>query len=101
MSEKARLFQDTSIYYQIMATSSPRDHKNVGRRVRNFDHGEWERRREDIMLTGAYAKFARKPLLRQHLLSTGNRVLAEARPVDHLKRTGMGAAHPNANFPSR
>ena len=101
MSEKARLFHDTSIYSQIMATPRPRDHKNLGRRVRNFDHGEWERRREDIMLTGAYAKFAQNPLLRQHLLSTGNRVLAEASPVDRLWGIGLDATHPDAGFPSR
>ena len=101
MSEKARLFHDTSIYSQIMATPRCRDHKNLGRRVRNFDHGEWERRREDIMLTGAYAKFAQNPLLRQHLLSTGNRVLAEASPVDRLWGIGLDATHPDAGSPSR
>ena len=81
-----------------MATPRSRD---FGRRVRNFDHGEWERRREDIMLTCAYAKFAQNPLLRQHILSTGNRVLAEASPVDRLWGIGLDATHPDAGFPSR
>ena len=53
------------------------------------------------MLTGAYAKFAQNPLLRQHLLSTGNRVLAEASPVDRLWGIGLDATHPDAGFPSR
>lgn len=101
MSEKARLFNDTQIYSQIMASSSPRVHKDLGRRVRNFDHGRWERHREDIMLTGAYAKFAQNPILRQHLLSTGDRVLAEASPVDPLWGIGISAHHPDASFPSR
>jgi len=70
MSEKARLFGDSSIYSQIMSSSGPHVHKALGRRVRNFDHGVWELRREDIMLTGLYAKFAQNASLREHLLST-------------------------------
>ncbi|CAB1107752.1 unnamed protein product [Ectocarpus sp. CCAP 1310/34] len=58
MSEKAKLFGDMTSCDKIMAATDPMTHKFLGRNVRPFDYAEWERRREEIVLTGSYAKFA-------------------------------------------
>ena len=36
MAEKARIFGDDAAYAKIMATSDPREHKSLGRKVRGF-----------------------------------------------------------------
>ena len=101
MSEKARLFGDQDSLKRIMATSDPSLHKSLGRGVRPFDHAEWELRREDIVLTGTYAKFAQNPSMHAHLLATGDRILAEASPFDPLWGIGMPVSHPHAAQPTR
>ena len=101
MSEKAKLFGDIVTYDKIMATSDPAQHKSLGRQVRPFDYAEWERRREEIVLTGSYAKFAQNAAMKQHLLATGNRTLAEASPFDTLWGIGLPAHHPHAADPSK
>ncbi|CAB1106401.1 unnamed protein product [Ectocarpus sp. CCAP 1310/34] len=58
MSEKAKLFGYLTSYDKIMAATDPKTQKFLGRNVRPFDYAEWERRREETVLTGSYAKFA-------------------------------------------
>ena len=55
---------------------------NYGREVRNFDVVVLEHKRETILLVGSYAKFTQTPAMRQHLLGTDDRLLAEASPLD-------------------
>ena len=101
MSEKAKLFGDQVSYKRIMASTDPSIHKSLGRGVRPFDHARWELRREDIVLTGNYAKFAQNAPMLKHLLATGNRTLAEASPLDTLWGIGFPASHPHAAHPSK
>ena len=65
-----------------MRVSNPTLHKQYGRQIRNFDAVVWEREQESIVLVGSYAKFTRNAAMRQHLLGTGDRLLAEANPYD-------------------
>ncbi|CAB1119356.1 unnamed protein product [Ectocarpus sp. CCAP 1310/34] len=101
MSEKAKLFGDMTSYDKIMAATDPKTHKFLGRNVRPFDYAEWEHRREEIVLTGSYAKFARNHDMKHHLLETGTRLLAEASPFDRVWGIGMSACFPDASDSSK
>ena len=99
MAEKARLFQDYRAVDPIMSSLDPRAHKRIGRGVRNFDSVIWDRVREDAVLAGTFAKFTQNPAMKQHLLSTGTNLLAEASPLDPVWGIGLRADDPEANDP--
>lgn len=99
MAGKAHLFRDEEIFAQILTASSPGAAKELGRKVRNFDQASWLEHRCAIVIAGNYAKFAQHPELENYLLQTGERILVEASPLDHIWGIGMdrhdpGAAHP-------
>ncbi|CAB1103025.1 unnamed protein product [Ectocarpus sp. CCAP 1310/34] len=101
MAEKARIFGDDAAYAKIMATSDPREHKSLGRKVRRFDHALWELRREDVVFPLLYAKFAQNADACERLLATGDRQIAEASPYDGLWGIGVDAFDPRAASPSK
>ncbi|CAB1102907.1 unnamed protein product [Ectocarpus sp. CCAP 1310/34] len=88
-------------YDQIMATTDPKTHKFLGRNVRPFNYALRERRREEIVLMGSYAKFAQNHDMNQHLLETGTRLLAEVSPFDRGCSIGMSAYFPEASDSSK
>ena len=100
MAEKARLFGDLSSLDSILKSVDPAEHKRLGRSVSRFDHAVWDRERVDIAITGNYAKFAQNPDMRRDLLSTGDRILAEASPFDNQWGIGLRADNPAALHPS-
>ena len=59
----------------------------------------WEHERENIVLVGSYAKSILTPARRQHLLGTGNRLLADASPYDTIWGISYRADHQNALCP--
>jgi ribA/ribD-fused uncharacterized protein len=95
MAEKARLFGDRVAEAAVMATSNPREQKRLGRKVRGFDQSRWEAECEEIVYRGNLAKFSQNPKLREMLLDTGNRILAEASPLDRIWGIGLAADHPH------
>ena len=101
MAEKARLFLDHGAAERIMASSDPREHKRLGRGVHNCDCAVWDRVREDAVLAGAFANFTRNLAMKQHLLSTGTKSLAEANPIDPVGGIGLREDDPEAQGPSR
>ncbi|CAB1116433.1 unnamed protein product [Ectocarpus sp. CCAP 1310/34] len=101
MAEKARIFGDDAAYAKIMATSDPREHKSLGRKIRRFDHALWKLRREDVVFSLLYAKFAQNADARERLLATGDRQIAEASPYDGLWDIGVDAFDPRAASPSK
>ncbi|KAI0538032.1 hypothetical protein GGR58DRAFT_513404 [Xylaria digitata] len=58
MHHKALLFGDAEIAATILEATSPRDVRNLGRAVRGFDQGVWERERERIVTEGNWCKFS-------------------------------------------
>ena len=91
MAEKARLFGDEEVRAQIIATPSPRDHKALGRAVRNFDQDTWEAERVAIVVRGNLAKFQQNPEMGAQLLATGDKLLVEASPLDRIWGVGLRA----------
>ena len=66
--------------------------------MRNFDSTVWDREKQNAVLSGNYAKFTQNPAMKHHLLSTGNKRLAEASPLD-LVSIGLRVDDPRANHP--
>lgn len=91
MAEKARLFGDNETLEKIMKSKQPKQIKDLGRQVRNFDENLWAKSRYSIILNGNHAKFLQNEALRQFLIGTKDRVLVEASPYDKIWGIGMSA----------
>lgn len=99
MAEKARLFGDDEIEKAIMCSKDPKQIKALGRKVKNFDETIWQQICHTIVLTGNYYKFLQNPSMLQYLLSTENKVLVEASPLDRIWGIGLGAENHAAQNP--
>ncbi|GAA4391062.1 NADAR family protein [Hymenobacter koreensis] len=89
MAEKARLFGDEAIRTKILSAKHPDQAKRLGREVLHFDAETWDAARFNIVVRGCTAKFEQHPALRAYLLTTGDRVLVEASPVDTIWGIGL------------
>ena len=101
MAEKAGLFRDHRAVELIMSSPDPSTHKRVGRDVRNFDSAVWDREKQNAVLSGTYGKFTQNPAMKLHRLSTGNKRLAEASPLDPVWGVGLRADDPRASDPEK
>jgi ribA/ribD-fused uncharacterized protein len=90
MAQKALLFGDKEAYEKVMAAKSPAEAKATGRQVRDFVDAVWDEKCFQIVVEGNFHKFSQHPDLKEFLLGTGKRILAEASPVD--KKWGIGLA---------
>jgi ribA/ribD-fused uncharacterized protein len=99
MAEKARLFNDNEILEKIMQRNNPKQIKDLGRQIGNFDETLWAESRYSIILKGNYAKFSQKEELKQFLIGTKDKVLVEASPFDKIWGIGMCADDKNIENP--
>ena len=101
MAEKARLFGNDEIRQRIIAARHPDEAKKLGRQVLNFDPQVWDEQKYELVNTGNYQKFSQHSPLQDYLLTTGDRVLAEASPVDAIWGIGLAVSHPDAMQPAK
>ena len=101
MHRKALLFEDLHIARKIMATSSPKEHKALGRQASGFNEASWREHREQIVLAGALAKFGQNEDLLKVLLATGQKTLVEASPYDSLWGIGLSKDDPRSTNPGQ
>ena len=119
MVQKARCFGDEKIAKQMLETTNPKEHKDLGRQVRGFDGKVWDERKcffspagrkegrkrllkyelgkLEIVTQGTYHKFTISDdaeNLRRMLLATDERELVEASPSDRI--WGVGFAERDA-----
>lgn len=99
MAEKARLFKDNETLGKIMKSNHPKQMKDLGRKVKNFDEDLWIKKRYSIILNGNYAKFIQNEDLREFLIKTKDRILVEASPYDKIWGIGMAADDQNIENP--
>lgn len=99
MAEKARLFEDDEVLNEIMESKHPKQIKELGRKVKNFDEKVWEQKRYSIILNGNYAKFIQNERLKEFLLGAKNRVIVEASPYDKIWGIGMSSDDEQINNP--
>ncbi|MEL6614603.1 MAG: NADAR family protein [Bacteroidota bacterium] len=100
MAEKARLFGDEEALGRVLASNHPGEAKAIGREVRGFDLDRWKAARYRIVVHGNVTKFSTYPGLSRFLLTTGDRVLVEASPVDRVWGIGLSADDTRAQDPS-
>ena len=84
MYNKALLFDDKDIAQEILKNNQPKAIKELGRKVKNFNDGIWDKMKYKIVFKGNYYKFSQNTELRTFLLNTKNKVLAEASPYDKV-----------------
>ena len=101
MAEKARVILDHDTADRNMASPDPRENKRLGRGVQNFNCATWDRVQEDAVLAGSFGKFTQNPVIKQHLVSTGTKRLAQASPSNPVCGIGLRADDPEAQDPSR
>jgi ribA/ribD-fused uncharacterized protein len=101
MAEKARLFNDTETLQKIMIAEEPNTCKYLGRQVKNFDSKTWDATCYQIVFQGNLAKFSQNEDLKKELLATGDKILVEASPYDHIWGIAMSKDHPDCVNPSK
>jgi ribA/ribD-fused uncharacterized protein len=89
MAQKALLFGDHKSFEKIIAVSHPGEVKKIGREISGFSESAWEANRFEIVVTGNLAKFSQNHSLGEFLISSGERVLVEASPVDRIWGVGL------------
>ncbi|WP_312310124.1 NADAR family protein [Stenotrophomonas indicatrix] len=101
MAGKARLFGDTKILDQILASATPESAKALGRRIEDFDDAQWTQARYALVVEGNRAKFSQNAALGDFLRATADQVLVEASPVDFIWGIGLAKDHADAHNPAR
>ena len=89
MWKKAMFFNDTETARKIAQVSNPSIAKKLGRQVKNFDIQKWSEVSYQIMVDVNFAKYGQKPLLKEILLSTGDKTVVEASPYDTIWGIGL------------
>ncbi|WP_109440418.1 NADAR family protein [Acinetobacter haemolyticus] len=99
MAQKAKLFGDHEIFEKILNVRHPNEAKQLGRNVRHYDEQRWREQRFEIVVQANLAKFSQHQELKNFLISTNNRILVEASPVDKIWGVGMAKDHENIQDP--
>lgn len=101
MAKKALLAGDLEHYILIMHEKDPAQCKKYGKNVRALDVAAWNNCKEEVVYHANLAKFTQNPVLKDLLLSTGHKVLAEASPYDKIWGIGLEAANPDSADPTK
>jgi ribA/ribD-fused uncharacterized protein len=94
MAGKAKLFGDHASFAKIMTEANPRVQKKLGQKVTGFVEKTWLAHRLAIVSAATYAKFTQHPAFKARLLATGDKIIAEASPLDSLWGIGMAVSDP-------
>ncbi len=96
MYQKAIMFGDINTAHAILLTGNPKEQKDLGRMVSNYNDAVWSAKRVEIMVEGLFEKFNQNPLLKEALLNTGDTIIVEASPVDRIWGIGLAEDDPRA-----
>lgn len=96
MYQKAIMFGDINVAQAILLTNNPKEQKDLGRMVANYDEIVWSDKRVEIMVEGLFEKFNQNPILKEILLNTGDTIIAEASPYDRIWGIGLTEDDPRA-----
>lgn len=89
MWRKAALFNDMETANKILKAETPKECKRLGHNLSNFNLQIWKDHRHLIVGRGIFLKFSQNPALKERLLATENRILAEATPFDKIWGIGL------------
>ena len=100
MAQKAKLFGDSDVFEQILYVKTPKEAKDLGRKVRFFDVSVWENKAFDIVVKGNFEKFSQNKPLKNFLIETYPQILVETSPVDKIWGIGLAQDNKKVNNPS-
>lgn len=100
MAAKAKVFNDVDTWRAILDAPSPKEAKELGRKVRNYNDEVWAQCRILVVIAGNMAKFGQHSDLAKLLNDTGQKVLVEASPHDTLWGIGVEQTHGRAYDPN-
>ncbi len=89
MHSKAIFFSDYDIAEMILREQLPREQKALGRQVKNFRAGDWNRNAKGFVYLGNFAKFYQNAKLMKKLKNTRGTTLVEASPHDKIWGIGL------------
>lgn len=88
-----------NVLQDILKSTNPGLAKSLGRQVKGFVPQIWNEQCLSIVIAGNLAKFSQNNQLANFLLSTQERVLVEASPVDKIWGIGLPQNTPNIDNP--
>lgn len=89
MYKKALLFEDYEYACKILESKDPKEIKEYGRLIRNFNEEQWNLNKQEIVVQGNILKFSQNAELREYLRNTNAKILVEASPYDRIWGIGM------------
>ena len=92
--KKARVANDLNMQREIMFNADPVTQKLLGQEITGLNKEDWNNRKRHIMKDILVSKFTQDPGLRELLLQTGTKKLAEANARDNYFAIGMPLTHP-------
>ncbi|MES2701031.1 MAG: NADAR family protein [Bacteroidota bacterium] len=101
MHKKALQAGDGETAALILNTLDPKEAKQLGRQVKNFNPSEWDTIKFDTVCQGNLHKFSQHPELKAFLLGTGDSILVEASPVDPVWGIGMAKDNKHITNPEQ
>lgn len=98
---KAMLFGDHAKAEQILNEPSPARCKEYGKEVTPYDDELWNEKGKGYVLVGCLAKARQHPEVKDYLLSTSGKILAEASRSDLKWGVGLSEDDPRIQDPSK
>lgn len=95
MYHKALMMGDNTTASKILNTAHPKDCKQLGREIKNYDDELWSEIRFGVMVYVNALKFSQNPDFSKELMETGDRILVEASPYDKIWGIGLGLNNPD------
>lgn len=89
MYRKAIVFGDFEIASKILQTDNPKEQKQFGRLVKNYDDSVWKDKRLETVTQINHWKFSQNKELKSLLVSLKDWEFVEASPVDKIWGVGM------------
>lgn len=96
MACKAAFFGDDETYDKILNSNNPKEIKRLGRQVSHFSEDIWDEFREYFMYLILKQKFTQCEKMKNTLIATDNKLLAEASPTDLIWGIGISINDPKA-----
>lgn len=100
---KAKFFKDDDTADKILNAATPKEAKDLGREVRNYNDAEWDKVRYDMMLKANREKYAQNRDVCSRLLSSQyiGKTFVEASPIDLIWGIGMQQGDPSIDDESK
>lgn len=94
MYRKAILFDDSETAKKILNSSDPKRHRYLGRQISGFNKSIWQKECKNFAYAANFAKFSQNEQLKNALLETNEKSLAETSPYDRNWGIGLSSSNP-------